>query len=106
MERNAEMEMQALRAELERLFELNELLSLSQQLLGVDPEALGGDKAKGSFVRALTDHCLESHAIEALCDAVASRKPHASSELLQVAVSGLATPVLTTGQQLGELTIV
>lgn len=99
------MEMQALRAELERLFELDELLSLSKQLLGVDPDAIGGEKAKGSFVRALTDHCLAEHAIEALCDAVVARKPHASTEFRQTALVGLRGPALSVGQDFGDMTI-
>src|ERR1044071_741839 len=47
----------ALGAELERLYELDELKTLSSGLLGLDPDELGGTTAKGSFARALARRC-------------------------------------------------
>ena len=41
------------RGELERLFSLEEMTSLSEQLLGLDPSDVGGTSAKGSFAKAL-----------------------------------------------------
>ena len=43
------MELEVLRAELERLFELDELMQLSQDVLGFDPESVGGTATLGSF---------------------------------------------------------
>ncbi|MBX3246374.1 MAG: tetratricopeptide repeat protein [Myxococcales bacterium] len=59
-----------LRGELERLFELDEMTSLSSELLGYEPSLLGGTSGKGSFARALVDRCLADSAIEALADAM------------------------------------
>ena len=50
------MEMDSLRGELERLFELDELMKLSSKLLGFDPRTIGGTTGKASFVRALTSY--------------------------------------------------
>ncbi|MCC7535336.1 MAG: protein kinase, partial [Deltaproteobacteria bacterium] len=62
--------MDILRAELERLFSLDELKKLSSDLLGLDPEDVGGTAAKGAFARALVDRCAREDALEALADAV------------------------------------
>src|SRR6187397_2393976 len=75
------MEMDSLRGELERLFELDELLKLSSRLLGFDPNAIGGTTGKASFVRALTAYCDAQGALEALCDAVLATKPNADARL-------------------------
>lgn len=79
-----------LRAELERLFELEELLNLSRDLLGFDPDAIGGTAAKGSFAGALTGYCREQEAIEALCDALLALRPEASPDLSRILSGGLA----------------
>ena len=75
------MEMDSLRGELERLFELDELVKLSSTLLGFNPKEIGGTSGKASFVRALTDFCASRGAVEALCDAVASLRPNADARL-------------------------
>lgn len=75
------MEMDSLRGELERLFELDELVKLSSTLLGFNPKEIGGTSGKASFVRALTDFCASRGAVEALCDAVAAVRPNADSRL-------------------------
>jgi tetratricopeptide (TPR) repeat protein len=59
-----------LRAELERLFSLDELTSMSQRLLGLDPEDVGGASAKASFAQALTERCLDGDRIDALVDVI------------------------------------
>jgi tetratricopeptide (TPR) repeat protein len=76
------MEMDSLRGELERLFELDELLKLSSGLLGFNPKEIGGTNGKASFVRALTDYCNSRDALEALCDAVVALKPNADPRLM------------------------
>lgn len=60
--------MDILRAELERLFSLEELKKLSLDLLGFDPEEVGGTAAKGAFARALVERCAREEALEALAD--------------------------------------
>lgn len=49
-----------LQGQLERLFELEGMMALSSELLGVEPTEVGGTGAKGTFARALVRHC-ESH---------------------------------------------
>lgn len=84
------VEIEILRAELERLFELEDLLALSRDVLGLDPEELGGNTAKGTFAGILTDHCLENDAVEALCDAVLATRRDASAELSRLRATGLS----------------
>src|SRR5579863_6248059 len=59
-----------LRAELERLFSLEEMTSMSQRLLGLDPEDVGGATAKASFAKALTERCVDGDRIDALVDVI------------------------------------
>src|SRR5215469_8764443 len=59
-----------LRTELERLFSLDELTSMSHRLLGLDPQDVGGSDAKASFAKALTERCLDGDRIDALVDVI------------------------------------
>ncbi len=63
-----------LRGELERLFTLDELTQMSQNLLGLDPEAVGGHTAKASFARALTDWLAQRDQLDALIDVLAASR--------------------------------
>ncbi|MBX3181017.1 MAG: tetratricopeptide repeat protein [Polyangiaceae bacterium] len=100
------VETDILRAELERLFELDEIIHLSRDVLGLDPEAVGGTAAKGSFVRALTDHCLEADAVEALCDAVLASRDEVNPKLTQIRSQGLVQPdELEVGKPFGDFTL-
>jgi tetratricopeptide (TPR) repeat protein len=83
------MEIDLVQAELERLFDLDELTALSRELLGFDPDAIGGTTALGSFARALTEHCVAHDAVEALCDAVVGSKRGANPELAHLGFKGL-----------------
>lgn len=83
------MDIDLLRAELERLFELEELFTVTRDLLGFEPETIGGTAAKGSFVRALTEHCIELESVEALCDAVVGSKGDAHPDLLKLGARGV-----------------
>src|SRR4051794_39583728 len=58
------------RAELERLYSLDEMTSMSQRLLGLDPNDVGGTAAKASFARALAERCLGSDQLDALIDVI------------------------------------
>jgi tetratricopeptide (TPR) repeat protein/tRNA A-37 threonylcarbamoyl transferase component Bud32 len=77
------MVVETLSAELERLYELEELKSLSSGLLGLDPNDVGGATAKASFARALAQRCLEIDAIDALVDAAQASHRPLPAELLK-----------------------
>ncbi len=101
------MSMDILRAELERLFELDELLSLSRDLLGFDPEHVGGAAAKGSFAKALAHHCLQEDAVEALCDVLFSIHTDVDPRLEQLRTDGpVADEELKPGDTFAGHTIV
>ena len=78
------MSLATLCAELERLFELDDLIRLSQDALGLDPEAVGGTSAKATFVKRLVDHCVDHDAVEALCDAVAANHEYMDPLLVEI----------------------
>ena len=59
-----------LQGELERLFELESMMALSNELLGLAPTEVGGTDGKGAFARALVRHCEENDALAALHDAI------------------------------------
>jgi len=59
-----------LQGELERLFELETMMSLSTELLGIDPADLGGTAGKGTYARALVTHCATHAGLSALADAI------------------------------------
>src|SRR6185369_1931506 len=100
------IETEILRAELERLFELPDLLSLSRDVLGFEPESVGGMAAKASFAGALTAHCLEHDAIEALCDALLATRTEVNEKVLDLRVSGVAfDEELKIGSEFGPYVI-
>ncbi|HEY3494549.1 MAG TPA: tetratricopeptide repeat protein [Polyangiaceae bacterium] len=100
------IETELLRAELERSFELEELFHLSRDLLGFDPEQVGGTAAKASFAGALASYCNEQDAIEALCDAILALRPDASGELAQLRTVGIdRDETLPVGATIGEFSI-
>ncbi len=58
-----------------RLFSLDELTSLSERFLGLDPGEVGGATAKASFAHALAERCIDADRIDALVDVIlASRQ--------------------------------
>src|SRR5262249_35020508 len=75
------MNIEILRGEIERLFSLDELTALSRDLLGLDPNEVGGTGAKASFARALTDRCSELDALDALVEAVIGSRTDADPRL-------------------------
>ncbi len=95
-----------LRAELERLYDLPDLLRLSQDILGFEPGNVGGVSAKASFAGALTGHCLEHDAIEALCEALLATRPDVNPKVAELRIDGIALDEeLTPGQELGPYSI-
>jgi tetratricopeptide (TPR) repeat protein/tRNA A-37 threonylcarbamoyl transferase component Bud32 len=94
------------RAELERLFELDDLKSFAKDLLGFDPEAVGGTLAKASFAGALTAYCQEHDALEALCDALLATHPEVDQRVSLFQSNGLSVDEpLKVGERFGEFTI-
>ncbi len=64
-----------LRAELERLFALEDLISMSERLLDLKPDDVGGITTKASFAKALTERCLDADRIDALVDVIVATRP-------------------------------
>src|SRR5690606_37863727 len=99
------MELDVLRAELERLFELDELMVLSHDVLGFDPETVGGTSTLGSFAGALVGYCQDVDALEALSDAILVTKPEVDRRATQLAPLPPAEE-LKPGQAVGPYEIV
>lgn len=94
-----------LRAELERLFSLDELTSMSQRLLGLDPEEVGGATAKATFAKALTERCMDGDQLDALVDVILVSKQGVDPRVRDVA--GLyGKDELPVGATLGAFTVV
>ncbi len=93
-----------LRGELERLFSLEELTGVSANLLGLNPEDVGGTGAKATFARALTERCVDGERLDALIDVIRVQKREVDPRLFEVAAL-LGAEELTAGRQVGEFTI-
>ncbi len=74
-----------LRGELERLFTLEEMTSMSERLLGLAPADVGGASAKGSFARALSQRCLEGDRLDALVDVIVHSRKEVDPRVRDVA---------------------
>lgn len=100
------MSIELIRGELERLYSLEEMLALSNDLLGFQPDKIGGTASSASFARALTDHCQERDAIAALIDAVTGTRTDASPKLQQFVDDVLQAPIeLKNGSTFGDFTV-
>jgi tetratricopeptide (TPR) repeat protein len=93
-----------LRAELERLFTLDELIQTSERLLGLPAADVGGASGKGSFALALVERCLETDRVDALVDVVLHARRDVDPRLRDVAalLGGLELP---EGEKLGRFTV-
>src|SRR5689334_6576192 len=100
------MDIEILRGEIERLFSLDELTALSRDLLGLDPEEVGGTKAKASFARALTERCSQTEALDALVEAVIGSRADADPRLRDLSQSGFTDDeTLQRGSKVGPFFI-
>ncbi len=100
------IETELLRAELERSFELEELLHLCRDLLGFDPDVVGGTAAKASFAGALSSYAAEQDAVEALCDVLLALRPDSSPEIAELRTRGVTREdALPVGAQLGPFAL-
>jgi tetratricopeptide (TPR) repeat protein len=101
------MDLETLQAELEQLFDLDELMQLASDVLGFEPDAVGGTSGKGSFARAMVVHCVRDEALEALCDAVVALRGESApvaAELRKCAPH--VSEELSNGDQVGPYLIV
>lgn len=100
------MDTDTLRGELERLFELEGLIELSRDILGLRPEDVGGMGSKAAFARSLVERCVEIEAVEALYDAAQAVKggfdPKVQEQLARVG----ARHDLHAGDVIGPFTVV
>jgi tetratricopeptide (TPR) repeat protein len=93
-----------LRGELERLFSLEELTSLSDKLLGLDPKEVGGASAKGSFAKALTERCVDGERLEALVDVILASRSEVDPRVRDIG-GLLGSDELAPGTELGPYVI-
>src|SRR5258708_26788290 len=93
-----------LRGELERLFSLDEMTSMSQRLLGLDPQDVGGATAKATFARALTERCLLGDRLDALIDVVLVSRQGVDPGVRDVA-GLLGTEEIAPGDSLGPFVV-
>ncbi|MGO8992192.1 MAG: protein kinase domain-containing protein, partial [Polyangiaceae bacterium] len=103
---NAQVEatLDILRGELERLFTLEEMTSMSERLLGLDPEEVGGATAKGSFARALAERCFDGDRIDALVDVILLERREVDPRVRDLHAL-LAREELVPGKKVGPFTI-
>ena len=93
-----------LRAELERLYSLDEMTSMSQRLLGLDPEEVGGATGKASFARALTERCLDGDQLDALIDVILVSRQGVDPRVVDVA-GFLGKDEIPNGGKLGPFVV-
>lgn len=93
-----------LRGELERLFTLDEMTAMSERLLGLDPEDVGGVGAKASFARALTERCLDDDRVDALVDVILVSRREVDPRVRDVATL-LGGSEIATGDTVGPFTV-
>lgn len=93
-----------LRGELERLFTLEEMTSMSERLLGLAPQDVGGASAKGSFALALTERCVDGDRIDALVDVILHSRKEVDPRVRDLS-SLLGKEELPVGRQVADFTI-
>jgi len=93
-----------LRGELERLFTLEEMTSMTERLLGLVPDEVGGASAKGSFARALTERCVDGDRLDALVDVILHSRKEVDPRVRDFATL-MGKEEFAVGRQLGDFTI-
>jgi len=100
------MSVDVVRGELERLFSLDELTTLSKDMLGLDPAVVGGAVSKASFARALTERCVANDALDALVDAILASRNDADERLADlIKRNALHAEELKPGDTFGAFTL-
>ncbi len=93
-----------LRGELERLYTLEEMTSMSEKLLGLVPDEVGGASAKGSFALALTERCFDGDRLDALVDVILHSRKEVDPRVRDL-VALMGKEELAIGRQVGDFTI-
>ena len=91
-------------AELERLFSLDEMTSMSAKLLDLDPHDVGGATAKATFARALAERCIDGDRVDALVDVIVAARPGVDPRLRDGA-NLFRTDELQAGTELGPFVV-
>jgi tetratricopeptide (TPR) repeat protein len=91
--------------ELERLYDLEDMMRLSSDVLGFDPTIVGGTASKGAFARSLVGYCVHEDALAALVDAILYTSTEANTGL-RSALKSMANGELAPGTQVGPLKVV
>jgi tetratricopeptide (TPR) repeat protein len=91
-----------LRGELERLFELDEMMTLSEALLGLSPAEVGGTSGKSTYARALVERCAQDDALVALSDAMMFTKKGVKDADLFANAEELAPGTVVGGFKIGK----
>jgi tetratricopeptide (TPR) repeat protein len=100
------MDKDTLRGELERLFELEDMMNASRELLGLSPDEVGGTGSKAAFARALVDRCVATDRIEAFIDMLQAIRPDVDKKVLNNVLRHLwEEEELQPGFSLGEFSI-
>ena len=94
-----------LRGELERLFTLDEMTSMSKLLLALEPSDVGGVDTKATFARALAERCVVADRVDALLDVLEASRPDVDPRVREVG-SVLGRSAAKPGQSLGGFTLV
>ena len=97
--------LETLQGELERLYDLEEMMRLSADLLGFAPAAVGGTGSKGAFARSLVGYCVNEDALAALVDAIMLSSERADTGLRE-ALSAVSNGELSPGTRVGTLKVV
>ncbi len=93
-----------LRGELERLFTLEEMTSMSERLLDLAPGEVGGASAKGSFALALTERCFDGDRLDALVDVILHSRREVDPRVRDLGAL-LGKEEVPVGRQLGDFTL-
>jgi hypothetical protein len=93
-----------LRAELERLFSLDELTTMSERLLGLDPAEVGGASAKASFAKALAERCIDGDRVDALVDVLLASRQGVDPRVRDV-TGILGREEIAAGDELGPFVV-
>jgi tetratricopeptide (TPR) repeat protein len=95
-----------LQGELERLFELESMMALSDELLGLPPTEVGGTNAKGAFARALVERCAANDALLALSDAIRLSTHRTGTDVGATSVPPPKDDELAPGSEVGSFRLV
>jgi tetratricopeptide (TPR) repeat protein len=80
------------------------MTSMSERLLGLVPDEVGGASAKGSYARALTERCFDGDRLDALVDVILHSRKEVDPRVRDF-VKLMGKEEVAVGRQLGDFTI-